>query len=90
MTFQSYLAALFNNLLRIEPGHFGASLKGAPGAGVERAAARLAAKRHANLAIPSTEVWTRQRHRANLRQVQKGQPHTTRQGQFLYLPHGGL
>ena len=35
-----------------------------PGAGVERAAKRLAAKRDANLAIPDAEQWTRQRARA--------------------------
>ncbi len=42
-----------------------------PGAGVQRQAARLAAKRRRNAAIPDADVWTRQRRRAEERRVAK-------------------
>lgn len=66
------LAAAFNYLLGIEPGHFGyASRRTEPSPANVRAAARLAAVREKNKAIPMDVVETRQIRRAEERRSRK-------------------
>lgn len=66
------LARLFNMPLGIEPGYFGhARRRTDPSPGNLRAAARLAAVRKKNKAIPMDEVETRQVRRAKERGAEK-------------------
>lgn len=69
------LAPIFNSLLGIEVGHFGASPRASePGEGVKRARARLAAHRKAQaerLKDGMDEVVTRQQSRAEERRLGK-------------------